>query len=368
MPRRKKETGSTTHIYSHAAHPNFTNRELEVVHKAFSCIKDNDEGEAVIDFKKLWKCTGYMNSRSIKIRWVHIMEKLAQNAQALEAARAVLADNETTEDENMGGNQKVGNASVGQHKRKAAGFTTTNNTNTSSDGANNSSTSGPKPKKARATKTGSPKKQKGKKRAAKSPAVEENKRVVFQRGVDGHGHAYGGGEGASSIQGPVNNYGASTYPVQQQPIAQQYTNHAGSTYGPQAGLGVNQYSNIGDAYGAQTHAGSAQQYAINNTGTLQYANNGESSYATETYFDSQQHANNASYTQDFPDPVGNNTDVESAFDEQAQREYDDNFDDNTMFSADARVPGHRPPKEWGFGIGNYGEIDNDNNPVFQSWN
>ncbi|KAI1754777.1 hypothetical protein F4782DRAFT_552704 [Xylaria castorea] len=353
MARRKQGTG-LKRMRSRTAHPNFTDRELEVVYKVLSsCVKGvNDQGEVMVDFNKLWKLTEYKNHRSTRGCWENIMKKLAQNSKAVEDVRAALADDESNEDDNMGGDQEASNVSIGKRKRKA----TTPATATKPR---------PKPKKARTTKTGAPKKQTGKKRAAKNPAVEEDEGVELEDNVEYHGQAHDEGEAGSSIQGTINNFGASAYHNQQHLLAQQYTNRGGSTYGLQVPSSAPQYPGAGNAYGAQPYIG-AQQFA-NTIGAPQYANNGESSYGTQAHTGLQQYANNAAHVQGYPGLADDSTNFQNAFDEQAQREYDDHFDVNNMFSDNALVP-DRPPTSYGFGMGAYAEPDNDENPDYISSN
>ncbi|KAI0552697.1 hypothetical protein F4679DRAFT_581203 [Xylaria curta] len=279
-------------------HPKFTDRELGVVYKALSCIKEvGDQGEAVIDFEKLWKCSGYTTLHITKGRWEHIMGKLARNDKAVDTARAALAKDESTED-NMGGDQK------GKNERKTVRFAA--DTKTSSD--NDASSSQPEPKKARTTKTSTSKQQTGKKRTAKKPAAEEDEEAIIKRILENPGH-----EGASSSQEGINNYS----------FAQEYDGHGGYP------LGAPPYPHFGQAYGAQ------------------------------------QYDNNAAPAQDYPDLAEDSTYFQNAFDENAQRRFDDLFG-NDMFSDNAQIPAP-PPAGFGFGLGVYADPDDDGNPNFLSW-
>ncbi|TRX92208.1 hypothetical protein FHL15_006823 [Xylaria flabelliformis] len=285
-------------VMTRKAHPKFTDRELGVVYKALSCIKEVDgQGEAVIDFEKLWKCSGYTTFHITKGRWEHIMRKLAENAKTVDTTRAALANNESTDD-NMKGDQK------GKNKRKTVKFAA--DTKTGSD--NDASSSHPEPKKARTSK-----KQAGKKRAAKNPAVEETEEEVEARLKEIVEHP--DHEGASNIQKTIDNYD----------IAQQYASHGGFP------LSTFQYPHVGQAYGSQTYS------------------NGESSSGL------QQH----------PALAEDSTYFQNAFNEQAQRRFDDLLNGNDMFSDNAQIPAP-PPAGFGFGLGVYAEPENDGNPDFIS--
>ncbi|KAI0192269.1 hypothetical protein EV127DRAFT_510567 [Xylaria flabelliformis] len=290
-------------VLTRKAHPKFTDRELGVVYKALSCIKEvDDQGEVVIDFEKLWKCSGYATIHITKGRWEHIKGKLAENAKIVDATRAAFANNESTDD-NMRGDQK------GKNKRKSVTFAA--DAKKGSD--NDASSSHPEPKKARTTKASTSKQQTGKKRAAKNKAVEESEEDEEARIREILEHP--GHEGASNIRNTIDNYD----------IAQQYTGHGGF---PLGGL---QYSNVGQAYGSQAY------------------NYGGSS----------------SRLQPHPDLAEDSTYFQNAFNEQAQRHFDDLLNGNDMFNDNARIPAP-PPAGFGFGLGVYAEPDDDGNPGFIS--
>lgn len=161
-------------------------------------------------------------------------------------------------------------------------------------------------------------------------------------------------------------------------MAPQFTNSGEYEISHSVPLGSHQYPNIGDVYGAP--------WGTNTSGALQYANNGESSYGAQAQFDTQmqldtqaqfntqadlglqQYPNNPLLAQNLSDlPVGdNNTLGQSGFDEQAQRQFDNNFNVNDMFSDNAQVP-DRPPTNYGFGSGTFADYDNDDNSQFNPW-
>ncbi|KAI0472494.1 hypothetical protein F4859DRAFT_515337 [Xylaria cf. heliscus] len=346
MPQSKKGAGSTATMPTGTAYPDFTSRELEVIYKALSCIKEiNDQGEVVIDFKKLLKSTEYPNTRTIQERWDRIKEKLAQNSEASEADRAALANNESAEDDNMRIIiKKPGSAGPSNHKRKVSEVATTTDTNPDPKGANDASVPDPKPKKTRAPKSSTSKKQAGKKRASKKPAAEEDEEF----------------DGTSSIRGPVNNYGAPAYPIQQNGVAPQYANNSGHPYGLRSQTGALPYPNIGDAYGAQP-------YTFNN-GAQQYPDNGGAFGDPLAGMASQQYTHNPAYAPGYSNPVGStNTNAPYIFDPQAQMQFDNNFSVNDMFGANAHVPSCPPPTNYGFSMGTYDEYNNDDNANFTPW-
>ncbi|KAI0437225.1 hypothetical protein F4803DRAFT_556215 [Xylaria telfairii] len=357
MPTSKQGTGPLAHL----AQDNLTPRELDVLCKFLTCIRGVDEqGRLITDYYKLCEIAGFENPQAAEDCVNEILGKLSRISQSHEATVNTQANNESTDD-NMEGNQKAGKtskASVGQRKRKATETDT-----------NNASPSNPQPKKARTTKTSTPKKKPSKKQAGKKPVTGDDEEVLSEDDVYGHIQ----NEGASGIEGPVNSYATPAYPIQQHPVAPQFANSGEEGFY----LPVHhQYPNIGDFY-------DTAQYA-NTGGAPPYANNGESSYGarpqydtwaqfgdqgqlgTQALLDLEQHPNNPLLALN-SDPVGGNSTLgQGAFDEQAQRHFDNNFSTNDMFSDNAQVP-YRPPTDFGFGLGTFADYDNDDNSHFNSW-
>ncbi|KAI0534422.1 hypothetical protein GGR58DRAFT_520392 [Xylaria digitata] len=116
MPGKEKRGRS-----GYTANTDITARELEILFRALFCLKGvSQEGEAIIDYKKLANCTGYGGTRSMRSTWRKIKKKLEKNTSNEASCDDTHQTPETLEGESIkSGIAKTHN--VGGDDREGAG-------------------------------------------------------------------------------------------------------------------------------------------------------------------------------------------------------------------------------------------------------
>ncbi|KAJ8126572.1 hypothetical protein O1611_g7066 [Lasiodiplodia mahajangana] len=84
---QKKRVPGTFH-----SHPQFSNRDLQIIFKALFSVKEiTEDGEAIIDYTKLQRAIGFENPHTTSQVWNKIKRKLAANAKYIDNIVAQIA-------------------------------------------------------------------------------------------------------------------------------------------------------------------------------------------------------------------------------------------------------------------------------------